>query len=48
MERLRLTEDQLIGLLATGQLPHPGKLSKERVAWRLDEIEAIEPVLLLN
>jgi predicted DNA-binding transcriptional regulator AlpA len=41
LERLKVTQSGLVELLRSGRLRRPGKLGHGRVAWRLDEVEAL-------
>jgi predicted DNA-binding transcriptional regulator AlpA len=44
LKYLKISEDELIELLKTGELPRPGKQTKGRVAWRFDEVRALAPL----
>lgn len=43
LKYLKISEEELIELLKTGRLLHPGKQTKGRVAWRFDEVRALVP-----
>ena len=41
---LKISQAILVGILATGDLPRPGKLTRGHVAWRKDEVESLVPL----
>lgn len=41
IKRLNISQAILIGILAIGDLPRPGKLTRGYVAWRKDEVESV-------
>jgi predicted DNA-binding transcriptional regulator AlpA len=44
IKRLKISQAILVGILATGDLPRPGKLTRGHVAWRKDEVESLVPL----
>lgn len=38
MDHLGVTADELVALVVSGELPRPGNLGGNRVAWRKDEV----------
>lgn len=44
LQRLKVSQDELVGLIQSGQLPRPGVYGPDRVAWRRDEVDALVPL----